>query len=749
MEEAYSFIGNRYPIRDAALKVTGELKYVGDMKLPNMLYAKMLFSPIAHGRIKKIDTSKAEALPGVKAVATYLNSPRIPYNSAMRFYEHDIPKVEYIFDDTVRFVGDRVAAVAAENIETAQMAIKLIDVEYEELPAVFDPEEALKEDAVKIHPNGNKIITITQTAGDVDTAFIRADHVFEDKYTLPAAHHGAMETHVAIANYDHMGKLTVWSPNQNTFAYRIILSKIFELPMSKVRVISPAIGGAFGGKLEATIEPVAALLARMTRRPVKLELNRRETMVSTRTRHAAVVYLKTGIMNDGTIVAQDMKVITNTGAYATSAINVIAAMSHKVFKVYKFKNMRFTGTAVYTNMPIAGAMRGYGSPQAFFGQQVHLNRIANELGIDIVKLQLKNLVEPEGVDPRFNSPHGNPRPIDCVVEGAEAFDWIAKRSIKSSGRYRYGIGMAVGSHGNGCFGAHRDYTAITLKMNEDGTAVMYSGTHDMGNGSVSLQIQIVAEVLGIDPELIECIAADTDTTPWNLGDYASRGAFVSGNAAKKAAESIKKQLAQEASELLGEAEEKLIFKNNYVFSKADESKKASLCEVMIHAQKVSLREIIASETFAANAGVSSYGVHFAEVEVDTETGKVKVLNYVAAHDVGKAINPLSLEGQIEGGIQMGIGYALTEGLEFDDNGKMTNSSLKRYHLINAVEMPKTKIILIEEGEKPGPYGAKSIGECATVPSAPAVANAVINALGCEFFDFPLKPQKILGKLKNS
>lgn len=748
MAESYSFIGNKYPIRDAALKVTGELKYVGDMKFPNMLYAKMLFSPIAHGKIKKIDTSKAEALPGVKAIATYLNSPRIPYNSAMRFYEHDIPKVEYIFDDRVRFVGDRVAAVAAEDLETAQRAINLIEVEYEELPGIFDPEEALREDAIKIHPDGNIITTIKQNAGNVDAAFLDADHIFEDRYTVPAIHHGAMETHVAIANFDHLGKLTVWSPNQNTFAFRIILSKIFELPMSKVRVISPAIGGAFGGKLESTIEPVVAQLARMTGKPVKLELNRRETMVSTRTRHAAVVYLKTGVKNDGTIVAQDINVIANTGAYATSAINVMAAMSHKVYKVYNFKNMRFTGTAVYTNTPIAGAMRGYGSPQAFLGQQVQLNKIANKLGIDIVELQLKNLVKPDGVDPRFNSPHGNARPIDCVVKASEAFNWSYKKSLKQSGRYRHGIGMAVGAHGNGCFGAHRDYTSLSLKMNEDGTAVLYSGTHDMGNGSISLQIQIVSEVLGISPELIECIAADTDTTPWNLGDYASRGTFVSGNAAKKVAESVKKSLLKEASELLEEAEENIILKDNYAISKIDELKKASLCEVMIHAQKINQEEIIANETYAACAGVTSYGSHFAEVEVDTETGKVRVLNYVAAHDVGKAINPMSLEGQIEGAIQMGIGYALTEGLEIDDKGKVTNGSLKRYHLLTADEMPKIKIILVEEGDAYGPYGAKSIGECSVVPVAPAITNAVINALGSEFYDLPLKPIKILNNINS-
>lgn len=742
-------VGKRYPIRDAALKVTGQLKYVGDMKLPNMLYGKLLFSPVAHARIKSIDTSKAEALPGVAAVATYINSPRIPYNSAVRFYEHQIPEVEYIFDDTVRFVGDRVAAVAAEDLETAEKAIRLIEVEYEELPAVFDPEEALKEDAVAIHKGGNKVTTILQEAGNVEQALAEADLVFEDRYTMPAIHHGAIETHVAIADYDYMGKLTVFSPNQNTFAFRIILSKVLGLPMNRVRVVRPAIGGAFGGKLEATVEPVVALLAKMTGRPVKIELNRRESIASTRTRHAAVVYLKTGVMKDGTITAQDMKVITNTGAYASSALNVVSAMSHKVFKVYKMKNMRYTGIPVYTNTPIAGAMRGYGSPQAFLAQQVQLNKIAKIIGMDIIELQLKNLVEPDGVDPRFNKPHGNPRPIDCVRDGAEAFEWDKRNNGPGEGRFRRGIGMAVGSHGNGCFGAHRDVTALILKMNEDGTAVLHTGTHDMGNASVSCQLQIISEVLGIDQEYIGCIEADTEAVPWNLGDYASRGTYVSGNAALKVAESVKKELLKEAAALLNEPVEDLELEDNGVYSTKSPDKKASLCEVMIHAQKVSQREIIGAESFASAAGVTSYGAHFAEVEVDTESGKVRVLNYTAAHDVGKAINPMSVEGQIEGAIQMGIGYALTEGLEFDPKGKIVNNSFRSYHMIKATEMPQVKVVLVEEGEESGPYGAKSIGECSVVPSAPAVVNAIVNALGCDFNEIPLKPKKILDMLERN
>ena len=746
-ETKLTYVGKNRPIRDAALKVTGQLLYTADMKFPRMLHAKMLFSPVAHAKIKSIDTSKAEALPGVKAVVTYKNSPRVPYNSAMRFYEHKIPEVEYVFDNKVRFVGDRVAAVAAEDLETAEKAIRLIEVEYEELPAVFDPEEALQDGAPEIHPGGNKVGEIKAEAGNIEEGFKEADYIFEDKYTMPAVHHAAIEPHVAVAHYDHRGKLTIWSPNQNIFAFRIIISRIMEMPLSKVRMIKPPMGGAFGGRLEVVLEPVVALLSKMTGKPVKMELNRRESMVSTRTRHGAVIYLKTGVKKDGRITAQDFKVLINTGAYATSALNVMGAMSHKVFKVYKTKYMRFLGMPVYTNAPIAGAMRGYGSPQAFFAQQAQLNKIAKALNMDMVELQLKNLVEPDGVDQRFKEPLGNPRPIDCVLKGAGAFNWNSYRVLNNSGRFKRGIGMAIGSHGNGCFGAHRDVSAMILKMNEDGTATLFTGTHDMGNSSVTTQTQVIGEILGIDPENIECIESDSEATPWNLGDYASRGVFVSCNAAKKVAESVKKEILKEAAILLESPAEELELADGNVVSKREPKKKASLCDVIVNAQKVSQREIIGAETFASAAGITSYGAHFAEVEVDTQTGQVKVLKYVAAHDVGKALNPMATEGQIEGAVQMGIGYALKEGLELDAKGKVINNSFKKYHLVKAAEMPQIKVLLIEEGEEPGPFGGKSIGECSTVPSAPAVINALSNALGLEIHDLPARPDKILKAIK--
>lgn len=458
-------IGHSYPIKDARLKVTGQLKYVGDMKLPNMLYGKMLLSPIAHGNIKSIDISEAMKVPGVKAIATCFNTPQTKYNSAKRFYEHEIPETEVVFSRTVRFVGDRVAAVAAETERAAKEAVKLIKVEYEELPAVFDVEEALEEGAPSIHPGGNKVGEIKSNAGDVDKGFRDSYRVYEDKYILPPVHHGALENHAVIAHYDYNDRLTVWTPGQNIFAFRIILSEIMDMPLHKIRLIRPAIGGAFGGKLEIVIEPVAAILSKMTRRPVKMVLDRRETMISTRTRHGAVVYIKTGVKKDGTILAQDIKMYTNTGAYASSAFNVMGALSHKIYKVYKIPNMRFVGIPVYTNLPIAGAMRGYGSPQIFMAQQTQLGRISRDLKLDLVEVQRKNAVKPDGVDIRFNSPIGNPRLEDCIIKGSELFKWEERKKLpKEENGWIRGVGMAIGAHGNGVFGAHRECNHFNFKI---------------------------------------------------------------------------------------------------------------------------------------------------------------------------------------------------------------------------------------------------------------------------------------------
>lgn len=742
-------IGSRVPIRDADLKVTGSLRYVGDLKLPHMLHAKILFSPLPHARIKKIDTSAAERLSGVHAVVCYKDSPSVVYNGNGE--DKDQYKTERIFDQVVRYVGDKVAAVAAETEKIANEALRLIEVDYEELPYYLDMEEAMKPDAFPIHQIGNVIEEVRMECGEVDKAMKSAYRIYEDTYSMPAIHHGAMEPHVSIADYGRNGKLTVYTPTQDVFGQRENLHRIFGLPMNKIRVVAPAIGGGFGGKIDLVTEPVSALLSIKTGHPVKLVYTRREDIVSSRTRHEMKVTLKTGVEADGTIIAQDVIGIMNAGAHTSCTMSVCWAMGGKLFKNHKTPNLRYHGIPVYTNTPIAGAMRGFGSPQLYFPQQCQMNRIAKDLGISMIQMQMENLVEPYDRDLGSGEPHGNARPIDCVKKGMELFHWEAackeqEQSKTEGGRYRIGVGMAAASHGNGIYGVMPDTTGIIIKMNEDGSAVLMTGVSDMGSGSITAQTQVVSEVLGIPLEQIGCVQTDTDATMWDLGAYSSRGTFVGCQAVKKVAEKVRAELAKEAAQLLSGEEAAFCFSEGRVYASADPDKSATLEEVMTHAHQVNERDICCSGTFANCATAMSYGAHFAKVRVDTETGEVKVLDYTAVHDVGKAINPMAVEGQIEGAVQIGIGYALTEGIEFEKSGKIKNQSFSQYHMINAVEMPRLKVALVEELEETGPYGAKSIGECSVVPSVGAIVNAVSNAVEKEFHDIPLKSDRVLKEI---
>lgn len=742
-------VGSRVPIRDAVLKVTGALQYAGDLHLPHMLYAKVLFSPVAHARIKKIDADEALALPGVRAVVWHKDAPQNRYNGNGE--DKNEYRNERIFDDVVRYVGDKVAAVAADTEEIAQQALKLIRVEYEELPYYLTAEEAMKEDAYPIHEGGNIIQEVNLSCGDVEAAMKEAYRVYEDTYTMPAIHHSAMEPHACVADFGYDGKLTVYTPTQDVFGQRENLRRIFGLPMNKIRVAAPAIGGGFGGKIDLITEPVAALLAMKTRRPVKLVYTRREDIPASRTRHAMKVTLRTGVKEDGTIIAQDVTSIINAGAYTSCTMSVTWAMGGKLFKLHKTPNLRYHGIPVYTNTPIAGAMRGFGSPQLHYPQQCQMNKIAKDLGIDFIDMQIRNLVEPYDKDLGSGMTHGNANPIKCVEKGMELLGWEEackeqEQSKAENGRYRIGVGMATASHGNGIYGVMPDTTGIILKMNEDGTITLITGVSDMGSASITTQSQVVGEVLGIPLDHIGCVKTDTDATMWDLGAYSSRGTYVSCQAVKKVAEQVKAELTKEAEQLLGVDGKELEFADEKVVSVKDSSKTATLEELMRHAHEVNERDICCSGTFANCTNAMSYGAHFAKVRVDTETGEVKVLSYTAVHDVGKAINPMAVEGQIEGAIQIGMGYALSEAIEYDEKGKVKNPNFKAYHLMHAAEMPEMKVGLVEELEDYGPYGAKSIGECSVVPSAGAIANAVANAIDREVHELPLRPERVLKAL---
>ncbi|MEI7884425.1 MAG: molybdopterin cofactor-binding domain-containing protein [Clostridia bacterium] len=750
MKEQFTQIGKSFPVQDAKLKATGQLRYVADMKHPHMLYAKMLFSPLAHAHILSIDTSEAEKLEGVVTIAHTFNTTQVAYNGLKRYWFHEIVEDEYLFSRTVRFVGDRVAVVAAESLEIAAAAIKLIKVEYEELPAVFTMEEALAHDAVDINGKKNIHYNIESMAGDVDQALLGCDKVFTHTYELPALHHACMENHVVTASYTSDGNLTLWVPTQNSISHRMIMSKIFDLPLNKIRIITPALGGGFGGKVEFGFQGVVANLSMMTGRPVKLEFNRKESICSTNTRQAAKVTVTTGVDEAGFIQAQDIHVTCNTGAYATCGGPIIlGAMCGKVFKMIKTENLRFRGVAVYTNNTVGGAMRGYGSPQVFSSICSHYNQIALALGMDVTDFYERNLVEPSGIEQRSKHSLGNPRPLDCLHKGIELFHWQEKplSETRENGRYLYGKGMSVACHGNGIFGVDRDMTAATLRMNEDGTAILSVTSHEMGSGCIISLAQIVAEVLSLATEEVRTVTGDTDAGGWSNGESASRGLFVEGGAAYKVAISMKERLAKYAAEFLQVKAESLVFANKTITSTQLAGRSVTFLELINYVHKTHQEDFVVSETYASVALPGSYGAHFADVLVDTLTGKVQLLDYVAVHDVGKVVNPQVIEGQLDGGIHMGLGYALSEELLIDESGKITTDSFKKYHILHAKEMPNITTAFIEEGDIGGPYGAKSIGEAATVPVAAAVFNAVCNAIGKPMFQYPAKPERILAALK--
>ncbi|MCB6202269.1 xanthine dehydrogenase family protein molybdopterin-binding subunit [Extibacter muris] len=749
-------IGASVPVRDASLKVTGQIRYVGDMKLPGMLYAKMLYSPHPHARIKSIDTSKAEALDGVEAVVCYKDSPQNRYNGNGE--DKDINKSELVFDQVVRYVGDKVAAVAADSEATARKAIQLIEVEYEELPFYLDPEEAVQEGAYAIHEGGNVIMNSDSNGGDVDAALKTAYRTYTRRYEMPAVNHCAIETHVSIAEYDAAGKLTVWTPTQDAFGQRINLQRIFGLPMSKIRIISPVMGGGFGGKIDLVTEPVTALLAIKTGKPVKMVFGRAEEFFAARTRHGAKVDLTMGVTEDGSIIAADESMILNAGAHTSATMSVCWAAGGKFYKLLNTRNLRFKGLPVYTNTAVSSAMRGFGSPQQFFPVSSMMNEIANDLKMDASDVFLKNLAEPFEEACCDGESFGNFRLKDCVKKGKEMIGWDQARqemeeSVRTNSVIRIGVGMGCGSHGTSMFPFMPDVTGITMKMNEDGTIVFTTGTSDMGNGSVTTQCMMISEVLGIPLDSIAYIKTDTDAAMADLGAYASRGTYTSGHAAVKTAEIMKDKIADIAAVLLKTEKENLDFHDNCVWRIAkgtdgETEDCITMNAIAEYARETNQEDLSCSYMFHSEAGPMSSGAHFAKVQVHTQTGEIKILEYVAVHDVGRVVNPLGITGQLEGGISMGLGYALCEEMKLDDRGKCLTKSFKSYHILNAQEMPNLKVAFLDSEEETGPYGAKSVGECAVVPVAPTIANAVSNAVGTQFYKLPIRPENVLEALKD-
>ncbi len=750
LNKDFKYVGKTFPIHDAPQKVRGETVYVSDLKLPNMLYAKLLLSSVAHGLIIKIDTSSAEALPGVIKVFTYLNTPSKLY-SRYRI----IPDQEFCMEDErlltekVRFVGDRIAAIVATSLEIATEAISLIRVEYETLQVLSTPEVALHDHQTLIHPGGNVIHEFEFQLGEITP--IHEDDLNCETFTCTQkVHHAAIETHICLADYNSSETLTIWAACQGVFGVRTVVADLLELSYNKVRVIKMPTGGSFGGRQEATIEPITAFMAKELRCPVKLIFSREDSIIATMTRPATRTSIRTSVTKDGVMKDCVVDTLLDAGGYATSSADNAHAMSQKICKLYRIPYYKHQGKIIYTNTPIAGGARGWGAPEIITAMEIHMDAVAKLLTIDPVELRLKNLVHPYDYDKASNISLGNARIIECLLKGSETFGWTKRyKREPDQGRYRRGVGFACAAHKNGMYGGFPEHSTMTLKVNEDGSIILNTGLHELGCGTITSIKQIVAEVLEINPSYITILEADTEYGPYDFGTYGSRVTYICGACAYHVAMRAKEKLLECAAHIFRKPLQALEIKNSSVWVIGDEQQKLSYREIATTAKIKDNQDIVITHTYQGTSNPGSYAVHFAEVEIDTLTGLVKIIDYLAVHDIGKAINPGMVEGQIQGAVQNGIGYALLEEIKIGKDGSIANTNFKTYHTVNAPDMPTIDILLIEQGGDEGPFGAKSIGEIAFVPVASAIINAVNNALGTSLSELPLMPEKIVTALRSS
>ncbi len=753
---------------DALKLAKGNPAFVDDIEMRGMLHAKILTSPHAHARILDIDDSAALALPGVHAVIHYKNVERVKYASGGQSYPNPPPYDQVSFDNKVRYVGDRVAAVAADTLEIAEAAIKLIQVDYEILTAVFDENEAIKpgapiihdeDDTKDIHEAARNIVHhIGAEVGDVEQGFAESDHVFEHTYYVHQVQQTPIEPHIAISWWDEDERLVIRTSTQVPFHVRRMVAPLLGLPVRRIRVIKPRIGGGFGVKQEMLLEDIVGHLTIATGRPVRLELNRSEEFISSRTRHPQTITWKTGVMADGALHSQKMRVVANTGAYGTHGLTVQTVTGLRGLSSYNCKNRLFDCTVAYTNLPVPGAYRGYGGPQALFSLESHMDEIAFALGLDPIDFRRKNWVQ--AGDPMPIAPllgEGEKETVaevpriescglnECFEQGMQAIEWDRKHQtgwheVPGKPHLRRGLGAAMCMHGTAIPGL--DMGGASIKINDDGSFNLLVGATDLGTGSDTVLAQIAAEVLGTPLEDIIIYSSDTDMTPFDTGAYASSTTYISGTAVKKAAEQVADQIRARAALILElDQPNDIRLENRHAI--AQDGRSVSLETIALHSlHQADQQQIMATASYVGAASPPPFAGQFAEVEVDTETGQVTVTKLVMAVDAGVPINPITASGQVEGGLVQALGYGHCEEMAYDESGKMVNAALGPYHIYRADETPWIKAILVQTNEPTGPFGAKAIAEIPKDGVAPAIANAVFDATGVRIRRIPLTPQRV-------
>ncbi len=762
---------------DAVRLVKGNPAFTDDFSERGQLVAKVLRSPHAHARILDIDDSAATALPGVHAVIHYKNIERIKYASGGQSWPNPYPHDQVSFDNKVRHVGDRVAAVAADTLEIACEALRLIDVTYEVLPAVFDELEAMEPGAPVIHdeddtthitdPTRNLVHHIEAQRGDVEAGFAEADHVFEQTFRVHQVQQVPIENHIAVAWLDGDERMVVRTATQVPFHTRRMLAPLIGMEIKDIRVIKPRIGGGFGAKQEMLIEDIVAHLAIRTRRPVKLELTRAEEFMSSRTRHPQTITYKTGVNNDGTLVAQNMRLIGNTGPYGTHAYTVQTVSGLRGLTSYNAQNKRFDCDVVYTNIPVPGAYRGYGAPQAEFALESHLEDVARALGRDPIEFKRQSWVKVG--DELDIAPHlGEHAVVDgvleeypkvmsngieeCVAQGMRAIGWHRQddpRWVSPADRphIRRGLGFAFCMHGTAI--PFLDMGGCSIKINDDGSFNMLIGATDLGTGADTVIGQIAAEVLGVALEDIKVYSSDTDVTPFDTGAYASSTTYISGTAAKLAAEKVRDRIKERAAKMLG-VDEPCSIELRDKRAWAPDGSSVSLGDLALDSLHVEDHEqIMGTASHVSPDCPPPFAAQFVELEVDIATGQVTITKMVMAVDCGVAINPITASGQVEGGLAQALGYGHCEEFAFDENGLMINAELGPYKIYRADEMPAIETYLVQTMEDSGPFGAKAVAEIPKDGVAPAIRNAILAATGVAINDLPFTPQRVWTALQSS
>jgi putative selenate reductase molybdopterin-binding subunit len=766
------YVGRSLPKNDALALATAQELFTADYVSEGALHCALLYSPHAHAEIRSIDTEAALAVEGVVDILSYKNVPRILHTSAGQGYPEPSPYDAVLFDRRMRFVGDRAALVAAVTLEAAREAVQKIEVDYEILEPLLDRRRAMDEGVPRLHggedhakipvvyePEKNLAAEVQIAFGELEKGFAQAELVEEHDYSLPAASHCAMEPHAALAYIDQRGRLVIVTTTQVPFHARRIVSKLIELPLHQIRVIKPRIGGGFGGKQEVILEPLVALVAWRNKRPARLVLSRREVFVATRTRHAADLHLKTGAVKDGSITALQMDCLLEAGAYGTHSLTVLSNVGAKVLPLFnKIENIRFHGRSVYTNLPVSGAYRGYGATQGYFAWNQQIDAVARWAGQDVVEYCKRWHIragETSGVFEALGEGKEGVSQVvqscglsECLDRGARAIGWTEKRDkrIRVGEDRVKGVGLAVAMQGSGI--PLIDMGAAAMKMNEDGSFNLYAGATDIGTGSDTILAQIAAEVLGVPIEKIIVLSSDTDLTPFDVGAYASSTTYVSGQAVKACAEKIAAQILATAASLLETNAESLQLEAETVRDKTGK-KSISLEEVATSATyNRDQYQIQAQASYTCQQSPPPFIAQFAEVDVDIKTGRVEVVRFVSAADCGRPINPVLAEGQIEGAVVNGLSYALWEEYRYDENGRMTNPRFWDYKIFTARDIPEMQTILVDSEEPTGPFGAKSIGEVAINGPAPAIANAVYDAVGVRIRDLPITPEKVWRALRD-